>query len=53
MTQNAPEDRRPHDNQIISEPATVNRCKADYRNGAADRTTAYKKMRRAGAPGRS
>ncbi|MFE7485042.1 hypothetical protein [Streptomyces sp. NPDC057552] len=53
MTQSAPEDRRPHDSRIIAEPATVDRCKADYRDGAADRATAYKKMRRARVTGRS
>lgn len=53
MTQSAPEERRPRDNQIIAEPATVDRCQSDYRRGTADRATAYKKMRRAEAPGRS
>ncbi|MBZ3908349.1 MULTISPECIES: hypothetical protein [Streptomyces] len=53
MTQSAPEDGRPRENPIIAEPATVDRCQADYRRGSADRNTAYKKMRRAGAPGRS
>ncbi|MFF8994030.1 hypothetical protein ACF09H_29700 [Streptomyces sp. NPDC014983] len=53
MTQNAPEERRLRENQIITEPATVDHCQADYRRGAADRATAHKKMRRAGAPRRS
>ncbi|MFE1476659.1 hypothetical protein ACFW6N_22755 [Streptomyces cyaneofuscatus] len=53
MTQSAPEDGRPRENQIIAQPATVDRCQADYRRGSADRNTAYKKMRRAGSPGRS
>jgi hypothetical protein len=42
-------DRRPRENQIMAEPATVDRCQRDYRHGAADRSTACKQMRRAEA----
>ncbi|MFG2210525.1 hypothetical protein [Streptomyces sp. NPDC048638] len=46
MTSNEPPDRRPRENRIVAEPATLERCRKDYDTGSADRATAYKRMRR-------
>ncbi|GGU49578.1 hypothetical protein [Streptomyces violascens] len=48
MTQTTPRATQPRENQILAEPATVDRCRQDYDRGAADRATAFKQMRRAG-----
>ncbi|MCX4826438.1 hypothetical protein OG883_43140 [Streptomyces sp. NBC_01142] len=50
MTQSTPQAPQPRENQILAEPATVDRCRQDYNRGSADRATAFKQMRRAGAP---
>ncbi|KOU50106.1 hypothetical protein [Streptomyces sp. WM6378] len=47
MTQTTPPATQPRENQILAEPATVDRCQQDYDRGAADRATAFKQMRRA------
>ncbi|MEW1760431.1 hypothetical protein AB0393_28460 [Streptomyces cyaneofuscatus] len=48
--QTPPEEQQPRTTEILAEPATVDRCRQDYIRGTADRTTAFKQMRRAGAP---
>ncbi|MFD7617111.1 hypothetical protein [Streptomyces sp. NPDC059802] len=50
MTQGEPPDRRPRENQILAEPATLERCRKDYDTGSADRATAYKQMSRRAVP---
>lgn len=49
MTQTTPQAEQPRENQILAEPATLDRCRQDYDRGADDRATAYKQMHRAGA----
>ncbi|MFF9436827.1 hypothetical protein ACF1BP_24180 [Streptomyces sp. NPDC014735] len=52
-TQTPPEEPQARTTEILAEPATVDRCRQDYIRGAADRATAFKQMRQAGAPGPS
>ncbi|WP_171053368.1 hypothetical protein [Streptomyces marianii] len=49
MTQKPPEHtRKPRENRILAEPATVARCREDHEAGKADRVTAFKQWRRTG-----
>ncbi|WP_154693853.1 hypothetical protein [Streptomyces mutabilis] len=48
MTQQKPDKSLIRENRILSEPATPERCRADYEAGTADRITAHKQWRRAG-----
>jgi len=34
-------DREPRDSQVLAEPATVERCNADYNAGGATRDTVF------------
>lgn len=48
MKKSAPKPFKARESRIVSEPATVVRCQADYKDGEADRLTSAKQWRRAG-----
>jgi hypothetical protein len=51
VTQQEPEESEEQgirENQILSESATVEQCRSDFRAGSTDRATAFKQWRRTG-----